>query len=136
MPMLSHFINVPLYQLQIFVTTYNEQYTCQNCVRITRSLTNKVGKNTHHMMQRELEHKNSVIEELTKELNKLKNPSNNHETMKNELETLLARKIADLEAKTRKIIKEEIKQTKDLVTESLQKSSKTTYAEMTKMHRL
>ena len=126
---------LPLYQLQIFVTTYNEQYTCQNCVRITRSLSNKVGKTTHHMMQRELEHKDSVIEKLTKELNKLNNPSNNHEIIKNELETLLAGKIADLEAKTRKIIKEEIKQTRNLVTESLQMPSKATYAEMTKMHR-
>ena len=112
---------LPLYQLQIFVTTYNEQYTCPNCVRITRSLMNKVGKNTYHMMQRELEHKDSVIEKLTKELNKVNKTSKNHQIMKIELETLLTGKITDLEAKTRKIIREEIKQTKELMKESLEK---------------
>ena len=96
---------------------------------------NKVGKNTYHMMQRELVHKDSVIEKLTKELNKVNKTSKNHQIMKNELETLLTGKITDLEAKTRKIIREEIKQTKELMKESLEKSSKTTYAEMAKMNR-
>ena len=73
---------LPLYQLQIFVTAYNDQYTCPNCVRITRSLTNKVGKNTYHMMQRELENKNDIIQKLTNEVKKLNNISNNHETIK------------------------------------------------------
>ena len=122
---------LPLYQLQIFVNTYNDQYTCPNCVRITRSLTNKAGKNTCHMMQRELENKNDVIEKLPKELNKLNNKSDNNENIKNELENLLIDKIADLEAKTREIIREEIKETKD----SMQQSSQATYAEITKAQR-
>ena len=117
--------------VKMYVTTYNNQYICPNCVRITRSLTSKVGKNTYHIMQRELENKNDIIQKLTKEINKLKNKSNNHETIKNELETLLTEKITDLEAKTRDIIREEIKQT---MKESMQKSP-TTYAEMTKVHR-
>ena len=122
---------LPLYQLQIFVNTYNDQYTCPNCVRITRSLTNKVGKNTCHMMQRELENKNAVIEKLTKQLNKQNNKSDYNENIKNELENLFTEKIAELEAKTKEIIREEIKQTKD----SMQQSSQATYAEITKAHR-
>ena len=29
---------LPIHQLQIFTNTYNDQYLCCNCVRITRSL--------------------------------------------------------------------------------------------------
>ena len=86
---------LPLYQLQIFVTTYNDHYTCQNCVRITRPLKNKVGRNTYHMMQRELENKDGIIEKLNKELNKLNNKPKNHEITKNELVTLLTEKMED-----------------------------------------
>ena len=82
---------LPLYQLQIFVTTYNDQYTCPNCVRITRSLKNKVGKNNYHMMQMELEDKNDIIEKLNKELNKRNNHSKNNEFVKNELLSLMKR---------------------------------------------
>ena len=116
---------LPLYQLQIFVNSYNDQYTCPNCVRITRSLTNKIGDNTYHMMQRELENKDGVIQKLTKELNKLNKKSTNQETIKNELETLLTEKITHLETKTREIVREEIKQTQETI-------KPPTYAEMAK----
>ena len=79
------------------------------------------------MMQRELENKDGIIEKLNKELHKLNNKPKNHEITKNELVTLLTEKMEDLETKTRKIIKEEIKETEN-------SKSPTTYAEMTKVH--
>ena len=119
---------LPLYQLQIFVTTYNDQYTCPNCVRITRTLTNKVGKNTYHMMQRELEKKDGVIEKLKNELNK---KTRAHRTIKTELETFLSEKIKEIKEETKVIIKEEISKTTDIMT----KRSDKTYAEITKIHK-
>jgi len=44
------------------------------------------------MMQRELENKNGIIQKLTNEVKKLNNISNNHETIKDELKTLITEK--------------------------------------------
>ena len=116
---------LPLYQLQIFVTTYNDQYTCPNCVRITRTLTNKVGKNTYHMMQRELEKKDGVIEKLKTELN---NKTKAQRTIKTDLETFLPEKVEEIKERTKEIIKEEMSKTTEIMTERLNK----TYADITK----
>lgn len=116
---------LPLYQLQIFVTSYNDQYLCHNCVRITRSLRSKIGENTFHMMQREIEMKDGVIKKLKNEIS-----AKNRDSFKTDIETFLEGKITDLEMKTREIIKEEIRQTTEIVKESTQK----TYAEITMKH--
>ena len=63
-------IQLPLYQLQIFVNTYGEQYLCRNCVRITKTLRSKIGKNSYHMMQKEIEKKDDIIKKLKNELAK------------------------------------------------------------------
>ena len=115
---------LPLYQLQIYVNTYNEQYQCHNCVRITKTLRSKIGENSYHMMQKEIEKKDGVIKKLKNEL--AKNCS-----LKNDIESIFTKKIADLEIKTKKMIKEEIQQTKNFMKETSQK----TYAEITKKHR-
>lgn len=114
---------LPLYQLQIFVNTYNEQYLCHNCVRITKTLRSKVGENSYHMMQKEIEKKDGVIKKLNNEL--AKNCS-----LKKDIESIFTKKMADLETKTEKMIKEEIQQTKNYMKETSQK----TYAEITKKH--
>ena len=114
---------LPLYQLQIFVNTYNNQYVCHNCVRITRSLRCKIGENTYHMMQKEIAKKDDVIM-------KLKNESiKNREIIKSDIDNILTKKITDLETKTRKKIKEEIEHTKNFI------SSSKTYAEIAKTHK-
>ncbi len=82
---------LPLYQLQIFVNTYNNQYVCHNCVRITRSLTSKIGDNTYHMMQKEIAKKDDEIKKLKNELTK------NREVIKNDIENILTEKMTDLE---------------------------------------
>ena len=117
---------LPLYQLQIFVTSYNDHYTCSNCVRITKNLRNKVGKNTHHMMQRELIKKDDVIQKLTSDTN-----TKACDSIKNELKAFLAEKLEEMEGKTRNMIKEEIKHTIEIMTET----SKRTYAEITNQHK-
>ena len=114
---------LPLYQLQIFVNTYNNQYVCHNCVRITRSLKSKIGENTYHMMQKEIAKKDDVIMKLKNESDK------NREIIKIDIDNILTKKITDLETKTRKIIKEEIEHTKNFI------SSSKTYAEITKTHK-
>ena len=116
---------LPLYQLQIFVNTYNEQYLCHNCVRITRTLRSKIGENSYHMMQKEIEKKDGVIKKLKNEL--AKNCS-----LKNDIESILTKKMTDLETKTKKMIKEEIHQTKEFMKETSQK----TYAEITKKQKV
>eukprot|EP00111_Clytia_hemisphaerica_P014864 TCONS_00043783-protein len=116
---------LPLYQLQIFANTYNNQYVCHNCVRITRSLRSKIGENKYHMMQEQIAKKDDEIKKLKKQLTK------NREVINNDIETMLTQKMSDLEAKTRKMIKEEIQQTKDFMKES----SRKTYADITKAHK-
>jgi len=119
---------LPLYQLQIFVTSYNDHYLCSNCVRITKNLRNKVGKNTQHMMQNELKKKDDVIQKLNNEVN---TNTKTRDSIKNDLKTFLAGKLQEMEEKTRTMIKEEIKHTTEIMTET----SKKTYAEITKKHR-
>ncbi|XP_066910337.1 uncharacterized protein PF3D7_1120000-like [Clytia hemisphaerica] len=116
---------LPLYQLQIFANTYNNQYVCHNCVRITRSLRSKIGENKYHMMQEQIAKKDNEIKKLKKQLTK------NREVINNDIETMLTQKMSDLEAKTRKMIKEEIQQTKDF----MKGSSRKTYADITKAHK-
>ncbi len=112
---------LPLYQLQIFANTYNDQYLCQNCVRITRSLMSKVGENSYHMMQKEIEKKDDVIKKLKIQLAK-------NRSLKDDIESILTKKMTDFEIKTKQMIKEEIKQT----TKYIEKTSEKTYAEITK----
>ena len=68
------------------------------------------------MMQREIEKKDSVIKKLKIELTK------NHDIIKNDLNNILTEKMTDFETKTRDIKKEEIKQTKNFMKESSQKT--------------
>ena len=76
------------------------------------------------MMQKEIEKKDDVIKKLKNEL--AKNCS-----LKYDIENIFTKKMADLETKTKKMIKEKIQQTKDFMKETSQK----TYAEITKKHR-
>jgi len=85
-----------------------------------------VGKNTHHMMQRELIKKDDVIQKLTSDTN-----TKACDSIKNELKAFLAEKIEEMEGKTRNMIKEEIKHT----TEIMMETSKRTYAEITSQHK-
>ena len=81
----------------------------------------KIGENSYHMMQKEIEKKDDVIKKLKTEL--AKNCS-----LKDDIETILTRKITDLETKNKKMIKEEIHQTMKIMEET----SKKTYAEIKK----
>ena len=115
---------LPLYQLQIFVNTYNEQYLCHNCVRITRSLMNKIGENSYHMMQKEIEKKDDVIKKLRKEVAK-------NRDLKTDIASILTEKMADFQDNAKKMIKEEIQRTKKVMEETSQR----TYAEITKSNK-
>jgi len=84
----------------------------------------KIGENSYHMMQREIEKKDDVIK-------KLKNQLAKNRSLKNDIENILTNKMADFEIKTKQIIKEEIKQT----TNYIEKTSEKTYAEITKKHK-
>ena len=117
---------LPLYQLQIFVTSYNDQYLCSKCVRITKNLRSKVGNNTHHMMQQELQKKDDIIKKL-----KSKVDSKNLDSIKNDLETFLSGKLREMEEMTKNMIKNEIKNTAEIMKET----TKRTYAEITNMHK-
>ena len=67
------------------------------------------------MLQNEVEKKDSVIKKLKNELAK------NRENIRNDIEDILTAKMTDLEIKTRSMIKEEVKQTKEraIITEDL-----------------
>ena len=76
------------------------------------------------MMQKEIEKKDGVIKKLKNEL--AKNCS-----LKKDIESIFTKKMADLETKTKKIIKEGIQQGKNFMKETSQK----TYAEIMKKHK-
>eukprot|EP00111_Clytia_hemisphaerica_P011813 TCONS_00034716-protein len=86
-----------------------------NCVRITKNLRNKVGKNTQHMMQNELKKKDDVIQKLNNEVN---TNTKTRDSIKNDLKIFLAEKLQEMEEKTRTMIKEEIKHTTEIMTET------------------
>ena len=75
------------------------------------------------MMQKEIEKKDGIIKILKNKL--AKNCS-----LKNDIESIFTKQMADLETKTKKMIKEEIQQTKNFKKETAQK----TYAEIMKKH--
>jgi len=89
---------------------------------------NKIGENTYHMMQKEIEKKNGVIKKLKIELNsKSKDPY----ITKKDLENFLVKKITDLVTEAKQIVKDEIRQTKEFMKESSHK----TYVEIAKVQK-
>ena len=67
------------------------------------------------MMQKEIEKKDNVIIKLKSEL--AKNCSS-----KNDIESIITEKMNDFETKMKKVIKEEIKETKQIMKETSQKT--------------
>ena len=93
---------------------------------------NKIGENTYHMMQKEIEKKNGVIKKLKIELNsKSKDPY----ITKKDLENFLVKKITDLVTEAKQIVKDGIRQTKEFMNETLKESSHKTYAEIAKVQK-
>ena len=118
---------LPAYEIQRIISSTSNSYKCVSCVRVPKSLIKIVNQHKYKKVCKEIAEKDKVIERLQEEL-RLKTNARN--IIRIDLQSFLSDKIKDIEAKTRDVIKEELRSTAKAT--SYKNSTKQTYAEIIK----